>query len=54
METARLAERCEPQRSGGETWEWRIHDKKTIIEIDGVFQTTSDSKPGTWVNPVAV
>ena len=29
VETARLAERCEPQRrSRGETWEWRIHDKK--------------------------
>lgn len=53
VETARLAERCAPKnRSRGKTWEWRIHDKKkNIIEIDGVFQTMSESKPGTWVSP---
>ena len=29
VETARLAERCEPEsRSRGKTWEWRIHDLK--------------------------
>lgn len=27
------------------------YKKKTIIEIDGVFQTMSESKPGTWVSP---
>lgn len=52
VEMARLAERCAPEnRSRGKTWGWRIHNKKTIIEIDGVFQTMSESKPETWVSP---